>query len=103
MNVEETDKNTIVINAMNPVEILELGGGNTAVGFLGKIEKHSGGDAFLSFVQAYIDGACKTPRASATTLLLMIEGESDDSTEEIMKIVKQMSAEATLLGSPIEV
>ena len=84
----------IVINTSETDDLVALGGGDIAVGFVDRIQLLANGNDILATVQAYVDGVFT--QGDPSKLILFVEGERgpalDAVEQSIMHIIKDSHA-----------
>lgn len=87
----------IMINASEPDELVELGGGDVSIGFLSKVQMVANEDAFLSYVQAFADGVSNSGLQS--TLIVVAEGEKDALLDNLIASVTRIVDDTQALSA----
>ncbi|KAJ1439396.1 hypothetical protein B484DRAFT_415865 [Ochromonadaceae sp. CCMP2298] len=93
---EDPLEDGVIVNIDEPAELLQLGGSNVAVGFLGRKELVVDETNFLRRVQSFVDGAARA--GAASQLVIIIEGERDANAVEL-----EAMAGAAVEGSRVSV
>ena len=99
---EKSDQNVATLSFTNPLELLQLGGGNIGVGFLNRIDTKFGGGSLLSFVQSFVDGVSRSKQTSST-LVVVVESNASPASAFIEEQVRAIAKEAESVHCKIEV